>query len=202
MRKWLLAVGVAQKIGQDDFVRWVVMKANQFPGGRIEIENFVHDLGDWVLACKNNEGRVTRRFSPDMSLRTVMQLSEQWHEAVAKAKGPEYQFPQPWYPGDKIKKFEIVRLTSSTELYQEGRAMHNCVGTYGRQVAEGHCYIYSIRRNGERAATFQIIKRENERVEIVQIRAACNKPVPREVVASARKWLAMMQALMCMNKAA
>jgi hypothetical protein len=34
--------------------------------------------------------------------------------------------------------------------------MHHCVGTYGDQVQRGDLYIYSIRRNGERAATLAL----------------------------------------------
>ena len=41
---------------------------------------------------------MARRFSPDMSLETVLRLSDEWHEAVANdLSGPQFDFPEPWW---------------------------------------------------------------------------------------------------------
>ena len=38
-----------------------------------------------------------------------------------------------------------------TELYEEGRMLHHCVGSYGRMVSDGECVVAFIRRKEEEA---------------------------------------------------
>jgi hypothetical protein len=52
----------------------------------------------------------------------------------------------------------------------------------------GYCYIYSIRRDGERVATVEIT-RAGDRVRLEQIRGPCNARVHEKIVATVRQWL-------------
>ncbi len=221
-RRWLMAVYRAeQKEISLEFVRWVARNAHHFPAGRYEpipppyqgprrfwcparvlMKNLVDDLADFVRACKRKEGHVIHPFCESMSFRTVTRLSTEWHKAVQDTNGPQYTFPPPWYPDEIVAGYEFVPLTSSTDLYQEGAAMHNCVGTYGEQVMDGDCYIYSIRQAGERVATLEIVKGRDGKVGIGQLRNTCNKSVSPEIEFVAREWLARMQALPELDKAA
>lgn len=45
--------------------------------------------------------------------------------------------------------FEVVIPTTNAELVTEGENQHNCVGGYGRQVAEGNQYVVFIRRKSD-----------------------------------------------------
>jgi hypothetical protein len=215
-RRCLMAIEKAERknIGPE-FVRWVVRNAPRFPGGRYETfplpfpdipvrprrhwlsarvvtKNLIDDLADFARASKRQEAHVVRPFQESMSLRTVMQLSEEWHDAVKDTDGPQYTFPAPWLPGDIVAGYEFVPLTSSTDLYQEGAAMHNCVGTYGEQVMDGDCYIYSVRQGEHRATTLEVVKRDGV-VGIGQLRSACNKPASPEIAFAAREWISRMQ---------
>ena len=94
-----------------------------------------------------------------MSLRTVMKLSADWHEAVANnLDGPQYSFPKPWLPATRLNGYEIVPIANGADLYREGAAMRHCVGSYGSLVTRGDCYIYSVREDGKRVATAEIIR--------------------------------------------
>jgi hypothetical protein len=59
--------------------------------------------------------------------------------------------------------------------------------TYGESVREGRCYVYSLRKDGARAATIELVQFDG-RVDLGQIRGPCNSSVPREIALAVRKW--------------
>jgi hypothetical protein len=136
------------------------------------------------------EQEIERPFVPTMSLATVRRLCADWHEVLAKKEDSKaVPFPEPWFPSASlINGYQIVPIIDSAELYREGRAMHNCVGSYDQRVIEGSTYIYGIRDGDKRIATVEI-KRSGDKAEIGQMRALCNAPAPKEIVAAARRWL-------------
>jgi hypothetical protein len=138
---------------------------------------------------------VVRPFTPSMSLKTATTLSAEWHVAVAKnLDGHNLAFPDPWYPARKFGDYEILPIQDGASLYQEGAAMHHCVGTYCDQVQDGDLYIYSIRRNGERVATLALIRHDNE-AYIEQIRGPCNTEPPNKIRATVVRWLTAQRPL-------
>jgi len=144
MRFWLRVVGWAGHVS-GDFAEWGAKNAMQIPGGSVnERFSLLSDLADWARASHNADRFVVRPFSPDMSLRTVTKLSADWHEAVANnMDGPQHAFPDPWLPATRLNGHEIVPITNSADLYREGHAMHNCIGTYASDVMAGKSYIYT-----------------------------------------------------------
>ena len=124
-----------------------------------------------------------------MSIDTVRSLSNEWHQAAAiNRKGGYYEFPEPWAQAGKVSDNDIVPITNSLELYREGHAMHHCVGTYGKRICAGLCYIFSLRKEGIRIATIKLVQSEG-RVSMGQIRGPHNAPVTDETKRAARKWL-------------
>ena len=124
-----------------------------------------------------------------MSIDTVRSLSSEWHEAAAfNRNGGYYEFPEPWAQAGKVGDNDIVPITNSLELYREGHAMHHCVGTYGKSVCNGLCYIFSVRTEGVRIATIKLVQSEG-RVSMGQIRGPRNAPVTDKIKRAAKKWL-------------
>ena len=76
-----------------------------------------------------------RPFSADMSLKTVMRLSANWHEAVAtNMVGPNYEFPEPWCDGGHSGGYEIIPIAinqsiSSCSFLLTGNPCANCKTT-------------------------------------------------------------------------
>ena len=153
-----------------------------------------HDQRSIGLGARQHAGNgrqfVTRRFTPSMALRTAIQASHEWHEAVASHMDDagDLALPPPWYPPATQGGFDIVPLTTSADLYREGHAMHHCVATYVDQVRQGNCYIFSVRRDGKRIATVSLIC-HGETVSIQQLRGPCNTAPPKAVAAAVRQWL-------------
>jgi hypothetical protein len=196
-RTWLRAVRDADTKAGDEYAVWAAKWASKIPvGSPEEVLSILGDIGDWVRASHDGQRFIVRPFAPTMSLRTVTRLSAEWHEAVAShIEGPEYVFPTPWYPATKLKGgYEIVPIENSAELYREGAAMHHCVGTYADEVRNGHSYIYSVRRGGERVATAQFDRIVDKgvvcnQVRLRQIRGPCNAQVPKEIITTVQRWL-------------
>jgi hypothetical protein len=195
MRFWLRVLGFASRISPD-FAAFAAKHTTEVQATIAEADLWFEDTADWVRACLPAPGQpprpgaefITRRSSPDMSVKTVTALTHEWHEAVANnMTGPSCEFPEPWAQPGKIGNYEIVSITNNADLYREGNAMHHCVGTYGESVREGRCYVYSLRKDGARVATIELIQFDG-RVDLGQIRGPCNSSVPREIAFAVQKW--------------
>jgi hypothetical protein len=192
MKPWLRAVRFAARVSSE-FGQFTARNFCKVGGTLNEDVHWLEDVADWVRACTNTDREssalVTRRFSPDMSINTVTSLSREWHEAAAiNRNGGYYEFPEPWAQAGKVGDNDIVPISNSRELYREGDAMHHCVGTYGKRICAGLCYIFSLRKEGMRIATIKLVQSEG-RVSMGQIRGPYNAPVTDETKRAARKWL-------------
>lgn len=159
--------------------------------------------------------RSTGNYEPKMSWENAWKRAQQWHnEEVRRANErmrlraveDEKPFPSPWIPGATVHGYEIVPLTSPQELNEEGAAMHHCVGSYARNVRGGHCYIYSVRKDGNRLATLELGKGYGSWYDVppafavnsyrvAQLRAACNAEPSPVVRAAVESWLASFEDL-------
>lgn len=211
MRFWLKTVAFAKALSPGvDFAEFVAKNVFWIGTADDEIIAWVENTADWVRACRPQSNSrlfrasgsefVTRRFSPGMSVRTVNALSEAWHEAVTNARSvPSFAFPVPWAQAAKADDYEILPITDNVELFREGRAMHHCVGTYGAEAVEGKCYIFSLRKDGKKMATIELV-RSGDKVELGQIRGRCNGLVAKEIKYAVRKWLKTQKPFLLPDK--
>lgn len=207
MQLWLRCIHLAKGLGPE-FVEWVAKHCHEIGGTPSEVLHFLSDLADWVTACHRasvpphifnakkddpfhnprGEQFIVRAFSPDMSLKTVTKLSSDWHEAVANnISGPFFEFPEPWCCAGEPCGYEIVPIANSADLYREGHALHHCVGAQGHRVHSGEAYFYSIRRQNERVATLELLRRGSG-VAVGELRGSCNSQVPKEIVRAVKSW--------------
>lgn len=56
----------------------------------------------------------------------------------------------------KDNTWDFVELTNGKQLYEEGRIMRHCVGTYAGRCASGTSAIFSLKKNGNRVITIEI----------------------------------------------
>src|SRR5262249_52469240 len=110
MRQWMRAVTAAEE--KPDYAAWVARNWEKLDGS-LEIEN----LHEWVRAGEKPRGLnrfeppppaslIKRPFTPTMSVRTVRQLSAEWHEAVKRERERETErlgpFPELWFPAGTL----------------------------------------------------------------------------------------------------
>jgi hypothetical protein len=83
----------------------------------------------------------------------------------------------------------IVPLTTTAELMEEGEAMAHCVLSYADEAMRGACSLYSVRRDGVRIATLELIRGRAGSLKIAQLSGPGNASVSKEVTRAARRWL-------------
>jgi len=85
--------------------------------------------------------------------------------------------------------YEIRELLTSDELYEEGKAMHHCAGSYVHSCANGTNAIFSLAKYSEeetdRMATIQI---ELATKQIIQAAKKCNARTTSEDWKIIRRW--------------
>lgn len=74
------------------------------------------------------------------------------------------------------KGYVAKLLTNEDDIRNEGTAMHHCVGTYSRYVADKRYMVYSITKDGKRESTLGLHMTETLPTFSQQYKA-CNKPV-------------------------
>lgn len=110
--------------------------------------------------------RFNRRWSYERAYRAAIE----WHDELARASSEKaYLLTHKigWNDvidyGDLPRRriidgYEIVALQSGAVLHAEGADMHHCVASYAGNVIRGFSRIFSVRKDGQRIATFEISK--------------------------------------------
>ena len=155
------------------------------------------DFPDFGHASRNTTSNccITRRFSPDMSLRTVFALSDEWHEAMINHQdfgGPG--FPEPWTVKAKIEGYEITPIEQSADLYREGKRMRHCVGSAAGEVAFGQRYFYHVEKGCTSIATVELL-RNGTKAKLGQVRGPCNAIVNKKIMQVLRKWVRQIKEI-------
>ena len=83
--------------------------------------------------------------------------------------------------------YNILPIEDSAELYREGRIMHNCAATYSSATLSSQTYIYSVRREDERVATFGLVVGDG--IQLGQLRGPCNTTASKDITRAVRRWL-------------
>ena len=124
-----------------------------------------------------------------MSLRTVFDLSDEWHQTMINHQGfGGPGFPEPWTGRAEIEGYEITPIEQRADLYREGKRMRNCVGSAADEVASGQRYFYHIEKGCTPIATLELL-RNGTKAKLGQVRGPCNAIVDKKVMQVFRKWV-------------
>ncbi len=189
---WLQALdnwcaGMADRSERDHsqclFFEWA---ATNYPGVTYSEANGARHMVDFVIAHADT-------FNPRWTLARARAEEQKWHaeldmsdivECIGVALDTVIDYmplPLLWEHGD----LSFIALQTGKALRSEGAAMHHCVASYWRDVANGGSRIYSIREYGSRVATLELSKRlinyrwEASRYQVRQLLGVCNsRPAP------------------------
>ena len=124
------------------------------------------------------------------SLANILQASQSWHEVVGKSGfvGALQVWPALCERLEAPSGVQLIPLTTSAELADEGKLMSHCVGGYVLQCRTGRSHIFSIRDpDGKRLSTLQL-NQEQFSVKEVQNRSFANQQ-PEKRAVEAAQWL-------------
>lgn len=107
--------------------------------------------------------------------RSLCRRSDAWHRALLVTVDPEKDVR--WaalLPRYAIGPFLAVELDTGSLLAEEGLEQRHCIGTYVNACASGATRVFSLRRNGRRAATIELQRNHDGSWRMVQIRGKAN----------------------------
>jgi hypothetical protein len=109
---------------------------------------------------------------------------------------PPLTWPRsPWSEAmfiDDDAHWRVIELTDSSQLAQEGRAMHHCVAGYAPRCARGTSRIWSLRQTSLDGNDVPVLTIEIEprSATIVQLRGRHNRRAAGKPLAMVRRWAA------------
>jgi hypothetical protein len=115
--------------------------------------------------------------SETWSLGSIIQASKAWHKVVGNSsfKQAFQMWPALTEPLTAPNGIQLIPLTTSAELAEEGQAMRHCVGSYSQDCLLRGSHIFSVRdRDGGRLSTLQLIQ-EGRSVRKAQNRGSLNQ---------------------------
>ena len=116
-------------------------------------------VGDHVADPETVRGIAQAAVAGDRSLTGILENSRLWHEGFGNraAKGRIWEPVLPTWT-DPASGIEVLPLTSSDALVDEGDTMLHCVGgeAFVRDSLQGRTRIVSLRRDGDRLTTAEI----------------------------------------------
>lgn len=127
------------------------------------LRNLEADLTDTKLVYPNSLKR-----EHDKAARKVEQVNNERMKERFEKKAAENEWLA--YKG---KKLSVLIPHQMTELYEEGRKLNHCVGTYARYVADGTSIIAFIRRNENTAEPYCTVEIRGN--NIVQAKGFANR---------------------------
>lgn len=176
----------------DTVVRWVCRNPML---DLCELPNLV----DYIVHRKGQDNEFSMK---GRSVLAMLRGMREWHHDLANARDVKNTAFEPsgfksgtWYTqkpkseGEGKYCWTFHEILSSRELAAEGRFMHHCVYSYTYSIANGHCSIWSMQRDGERMLTIEVRPRGMDGSgTIVQARGKCNRQSTAQEMVVMKEW--------------
>jgi hypothetical protein len=184
-----------------EYQHWVIKHLTEFGKNHREIKAKYYNMKDWAYSKNNRYLTIKRKFSPEMSFKAAKEACDRWHRDIVIAQRKEqeerieelraYKFPRQWLPDYEDKGLSIEYINNQGSLLEEGICMSHCVGgsNYVQSIDCGESSIYSIKADGERAATIELVK-DGKDIKIRQIQGHGNSRPEENIRSFASQWLA------------
>jgi hypothetical protein len=192
---WLQVVADVAELAHEPAAVWIARELVREPLRVNPARLRLIGLWSWFSVQQATFGRelIGRRWTPDMRIGQALEAADDWRMMIALHVNLG---PQPindmWLQAGRVAGYDFVPLTSATAITDEAKAMRNCLNTYGYNLAHNASRLWSVRWNGERVATLKIACRYRDPLpNIVELKAAANADVTRELWWAARQWLHM-----------
>ena len=192
---WLQLVADVAELAHEPAAMWIARELVREPRHVKPARLRLISLWAW-FSCQPptfGYGLIGKRWTPDMRMGAALAAADDWRTTIDLHVNLG---PQPindmWFLGGRVAGYDFLPLNSISAITEEAEAMRNCLRTYGYHLAYNRSRLWSVRRNGERVATLSVGCRFRDPLpSIVELEAAGNTAVSRELWWVARRWLHM-----------
>ena len=120
------------------------------------------------------------------TVQSMLRQMEAWHRHAGRGEGGVCWPPSPFEPflleepirgdSEKPERWQLMELTSSSQLRSEGSALRHCVASYAGRCYRGSSSIWSLRLwRGEKVRPVLTIEIDSRRRAVVQARGYANR---------------------------
>lgn len=190
---WFSTVARAAHLAHDPFALWCArLCADDLKG--VETKRFER-LCLWAWFSTEPTTRayalIERVWSPEMELKAAVASAEAWAQTIELyANLGEAPIAEVYLRPGNVQGYDFRPLRSADEIVAEGKAMRNCVRTYGERLARNRTRLWSVQRRGRRVATMCISWRGDDPLpSIWDLKLSRNRNAPAQIWLAARKWL-------------
>jgi hypothetical protein len=192
---WLQVVADVTELAHEPAAVWIARELVREPHRVKPARLRLISLWAWFSIQRAIFGRelINRPWTPDIRIGAALAAADDWRTTIDLHVNLG---PQPindmWLQAGRVAGYDFLPLNSISAITEEADAMRNCLRTYGYRLAYNRSRLWSVRRNGERVATLNVGWRFRDPLPgIVELEAAANTNVSRELWWAARKWLHM-----------
>ena len=192
---WLQTVADVAELANEPAAVWIARELVREPR-RVNPDRLrLISLWAWFSGQPATFGHklIERPWIPDMRIGPALAAADHWRTIVDLHVNLGRQpIVDMWLRPARVAGYDFLPLTSIASITEEAEAMKNCLNTYGDYLAHNGSRLWSVRLNGERVATLRIARRYRDPLlNIVELKAAGNAEVPRELWWVAHQWLHM-----------
>ncbi|MGL4396699.1 MAG: hypothetical protein ACRCS9_09190 [Hyphomicrobium sp.] len=135
---------------------------------------------------------------PEIAFDTALCAAKSWFNRVRLVlQLPSGIITDPWLKPGTVHGHSFEPLLDCRALLDEAHAMHNCADQYAERIVREKCRLFSVRRNGQRAATLEIgpHPREVGVLAVNQLKTRHNMAAGTDVWQAVYAWMASQGAL-------
>jgi hypothetical protein len=196
---WLTAVGNAWGTADEAVAVWMARIWRRAPRRRRRYHEQLRAMCLWAWHSRHvpdDPCRLRTSWVATMRFDAAKSLTNDWLTNVELyVKVGDKPIADMWLKAGRVGPFEIVPLQTFADVHDEAMVMKHCVRTYGTELTENYCRLWSIRCNGDRVATFEIAQPgESPFLHVAQLKMADDARAPEGVWTIAHMWLRGQEA--------
>jgi hypothetical protein len=147
-----------------------IMRANLSAQDEANLAHDAQDVSDFVYT----HAAVLK----GATWRSLCRRSDEWHRALLITVDPDKDVRWPaLLPRYAVGPFLAIELDCGFLLAEEGLEQRHCIGTYVNACSSGASRVFSLRRNGRRAATIELKRNHDGSWRMLQMRGKANSVV-------------------------
>ncbi|MCK1642329.1 hypothetical protein IVA95_33435 [Bradyrhizobium sp. 157] len=190
---WLQTLADVAELAHESAAVWIARELVREPRRVNPARLRLISLWAWFSGQRATFGHelIGRPWTPEIRMGQALEAADDWRTMIALHVNLGHQpITDMGLQPAQVAGYDFLPLTSIAAIAEEAEAMKNCLKTYGYNLAHNRSRVWSVRQNGERLATLNVACRYRDPLpNVVELKAAGNADVTRELWWAARQWL-------------
>ena len=196
--KAILSTRLATDLRNGEFWRtvwtFIMSRAGEISAAQIgPLIDYIQAVRHDRIRIETQDGITIAPPQPTFSIKgrtmpSMLRLMKEWHGSLGRAFGStSFSWARspfkPWLMEEPMrdeseipKRWQMVELTNSAQLREEGVALHHCVGSYAHHCHRGNSSIWSLRIwQGEKIRPVLTVEIDPKKRAVIQARGKANR---------------------------